>query len=146
VLSPHGATASTEPLVAWAAAPGRTYEVELRDALLPATKPARAEGVVPPLKFSRLRPEPLVAGGIYILTVTETGRPASVVSGRFMVVVPPADFTGGADPAAVAVAAFQALTESPARTGDAWLLHQQLPADWRESELGRRLAAAVGAQ
>jgi len=31
-----------------------------------------------------------------------------------------------------------------AGAGDAWQLLQQLPEDWRESELGRRLAAAAG--
>jgi hypothetical protein len=144
LLSPRGATATTEPPVVWTAEPGRTYDVELRDALQPAVAPARMLGVAPPLTFRDLRTEPLALGGIYILRVTETGRPASAVSGRFMVVAPPADFAGETDPASVTAAAFRALAESPARAGDAWLLLQQLPAEWRESELGRRLAAAVG--
>lgn len=144
VLSPRGATAAREPAVHWAAEPGRTYDVELRDALQPAARPARVSGVVPPLAFAQLRTEPLAVGGIYLLNVTETGRPVSAAGGRFMVVAPPADFAGGTDPATMMAAAFQALAESPARTGDAWVLLQQLPADWRESELGRRLAVAAG--
>lgn len=143
VLSPRGATAAREPAVHWVAEPGRTYDVELSDALQPAAPPARVSGVIPPLAFHRLLPEPLAVGGIYMLRVAETGRPTSEVSGRFMVVAPPANFADGTDPATVVAAAFQAIAESPARTGDAWLLLQKLPADWRESELGRRLAAAA---
>lgn len=144
LLSPRGATESTTPAVTWVAEPGQTYEVELRDALQHAAQPARVQGVVPPLAFSRLQPAPLAVDGIYILSIHETGRPATAVSERFMVVRAGESISGG-DHAALMAAAFQALASSPARTGDAWLLLQQLPADWRESEPGRRLAAAVGA-
>lgn len=143
ILSPRGATALPEPEVAWVAEVGRTYVVELQDALQPAARPVRVEGAVSPLAFGRLGAAPLVPGGIYVLTVTETGRPASATRVRFMAVAAEAKLDAGQGPAAVVAAAFRALTASPARTGDAWLWLEKLPADWRESELGRRLAVAL---
>ncbi len=121
--------------------------MELQDALQPEAKPARVEEAVSPLPFSRLRPAPLIPGGIFVLSIAEKGRPATAASSRFLVIPPAGDAVeAGAGPAAVIAAAFVALNESPARTGDAWLLLQQLPAGWRESELGRRLTEAAGAK
>jgi hypothetical protein len=145
IHSPRGATAWAEPVLAWTAEPGRTYDVELRDALHPEAPPARATGVVSPLPFAQLGRPPLQTGDIYELRVAETDRPTTVATGRFVVLPPPAAPGAGADHADLVAAVLAALASSPARTGDAWLLLQQLPADWRESELGRRLALAVTA-
>lgn len=143
VHAPRGATAAVEPAVVWESEAGRTYEVELRDALQPSLPPARVQGAVSPLAFGALRSEPLSRGGIYLLSITETGRRTSTVIERFLV-VPPAEHTvDESGPAGVVAAAFRALVESPARTGDAWQLLQRLPPAWRESELGRRLEMAV---
>jgi hypothetical protein len=144
ILSPQGATAHVTPPLVWLAEPGRTYTVELKDSLQPAAPAARAENVVPPLTVRQLGAAPLQPEGIYELTVMETGRPASATRARFMVVPALPRPNASTGPAADLVAAFQALAASPARTGDARLLLQTLPPEWRDSELGRRLSSALG--
>jgi hypothetical protein len=143
ILSPHGATAHPSPVFLWTAEPDRTYAIELKDALQPTAPAARVDQVVPPLTLQQLGAAPLKPDGIYELTVMETGRPATATRSRFMVVPPVVPPTTSTGPAATLAAAFQALAASPARTGDARLLLQSLPAEWRDSELGRRLSSAL---
>ncbi|MBI5689964.1 MAG: hypothetical protein HZC55_07665 [Verrucomicrobia bacterium] len=143
VHCPRGATRMRSPEIHWSAVTGKTYDVELRDQLLPARAPWRVTGVVPPLSLGALQADPLVENGIYLLVVAESGRPMTAASVRFLVEASAADPGVEAGPSAGLTEAFQAVAASPARTGDAWLRWHQLPAAWRESELGRRLELAI---
>jgi hypothetical protein len=145
ILSPQGATTLAAPPLVWLAEPGRTYAVELKNSLQPSAPAARAENVVPPLTLRQLGAAPLQPEGIYELTIMETGRPATAPRARFMVVPALPRPSASTGPAADLAAAFQALAASPARTGDARLLLQALPPEWRDSELGRRLSSALNA-
>jgi hypothetical protein len=141
IYSPRGATARLNPTILWRAEPGAIYVVTLSDELDPNTPSWQVAGVRPPVDFAAVeawRDRPLAPGHVYRLIIRQLGQPLSATEITFSTINPPLPVAGDS-PAGRLVAAYDALTGSPPRVGDALADLLALPEPFANSELALRL-------
>lgn len=142
LTSPAGATRWLEPIFTWVGGDSHTFDVAVFDPTDPLRQPRVAHGVHPPVPFSRLtstQNAPLVADRIFQVGLRQSDQPTVLIARPFLV-SPDADTSPlPVDPAARLLEAVRALTSAPPRTGDAWLMLADLPANWSGNELAVRL-------
>jgi hypothetical protein len=152
LLSPAGATRFVNPPVVWEDDPALTYDVAIGDPADPAAPPRLKRLAHSPVAFKELEstmPPELATDRLMGAIVRATDRPDIRAVSRFLVTPDATPAYLPKEPADLVREALEALTKSPARTGDAWLALSKLPPGWRRTELVVRLrlktAADLGA-
>lgn len=149
VLTPSGMTRFLDPVINWEAKDGLRYDVAVLDLGDPNAPPRTLLGMRPPVSVASLQTTQgpkLVADRIYGVVIRVTGEKTIGGTSRFLT---SPDATVGElpkKPALLLEEAFNALTANPARTGDGWLALDNLPEDWKSSELAVRLRLTAATQ
>jgi hypothetical protein len=139
VYSPVGFTASLTPLILWKIEPGKSYDLAIMDEFASTASPLRRAGVVSPLQFTNAWPgRTLAKDGLYRLRIAETGQPLTTTELTFRTLAQPGE-TLPSEPAEKLLAAYQMLTASPSRLGDALAALLSLPPESSDSEFALRL-------
>ena len=146
IYSPAGFTANLTPAIVWKADPGKSYDLSISDELAPTSTPLRGAGIVPPVAFTNAWPgRTLAKDGLYRIRVTETGNSFSASELVFRTLATAEASLAPSGPDNLVIA-YNLLTSSPPRLGDALAGLLSLPPRIAESELALRLKLFAFAQ
>jgi hypothetical protein len=146
IYSPAGFTANLTPAVVWKSDPGKTYDLSITDELTPKAPPLRRTGVVSPVTFSNAWPgRALAKDGLYRIRIAETGKQLTASELTFRT-LPSSDGPLATNTPDKLMTAYNLVTLTPSRLGDALTELLSLPPQTAQSELALRLKLLAFAQ
>ena len=145
LYSPRQATRNLEPVILWKCAPGKKYDLTIRDENDERIPAWRLSGVVSPVDFRKVaawQSRPLATNALYRLGISETGDRLSICDYTFQTLDGRATQLEHS-PAGKIAEAYELLAREDLCLGDTLAELLTLPPEWAESEVVLRLKLAL---